>query len=273
MVATTRRMSGLAIRRAGLAALGRSSADGCETCGAVVGSCGCNGGGRVAQMRSSSIPRRPPVGGSGSLVANPPSTPPMPPQPYGTDVYDPSESWWGTCKPCAGCSPRQFTDSRWRKMLSALRGAGGDLAGRRAPYLDHLADFTELDTLYSDPTTIGAGLTVNVEVQPEAGCFLAAYYRLVVRTPADGISSVDWTYRKPRIQGCPVPCDNLDRNIAAQFGMSVPEACPCGIPLLAWIQRPGDDLPLQIPITNNTAGDLVAQVEVRGFCCDGRICL
>jgi hypothetical protein len=182
-----------------------------------------------------------------------------------------SDEWWNNCRLGAPCFPVGYSDARWRKVIAHLRSE--ELAGRRAPYISPLLDFMELDTLYSDITTVAAGVLANVTVQPEAGQFLVAYYRIIARIAADGLQQVDYTYRKPRISGCPVPCDNLDRNVMAQFGTSTIESCPCGIPLLAWIQRQGEVIPLLVPVTNGAAVDMTFQVEVRGFCCDQRICL
>lgn len=257
----TGRVTGLARKRAeyfsGKGASVGAANDDCRTCGAVVGACGCSSA-RVGQ--STGVPMNG-NGAFGSFVATPPGVDP-----------GASDRWWDNCRLGAPCFPVGYTDARWRKVLSMLRQE--ELAGRRAPYLSPDLDYMELDTLYSDITTIPAGGAVtNVNVQPEAGQFLVAYYRIIVRTAADGLQQVDYTYRKPRISGCPVPCDNLDRNIMAQFGTHTIETCPCGIPLLAWIQRQGEVIPLQVPLINGAAVDLTAQVEVRGFCCDQRICL
>lgn len=239
-------------------------------CGAVVGGCGCNGGGATSYA-SSGVPTgtvfTPP--GMGNFVATPSG--PQPPGPYGADYGPSSDRWWNNFCLSAPCFPAGYTEARWRRVIAMLRGE--DLAGRRAPYLDTHLDYMELDTLYSAITNVPAGTTVNVDVQPEAGSFLVAYYRIIGRTAVDGLQQVDYTYRKPRISGCPVPCDNLDREIMAQFGTNSIETCPCGIPLLAWIQRTAEVLPLQVPVTNTAAVDITFQVEVRGFCCDQRICL
>lgn len=253
------RVTGLARKRAEFFA-GKGAAIECPNgvCGAVVGGCGCTGG-KVGQSTGVPTGNGFTPGGMG-YVANP-SGP----------GRDPSDDWWNNCRLGAPCFPAGYTEARWRKVLSQLRSE--ELAGRRAPYLDMVADYMELDTLYSDITTVAPTITANIPVQPEAGQFLVAYYRIIARTAGDGLQQFDYTTRKPRISGCPVPCDNLDRNIMSQFTTHTPETCPCGIPLLAWIQRAGEVIPLQVPVTNGAAVDLTFQVEVRGFCCDQRICL
>lgn len=210
----------------------------CPTCNFRVGACGCAGvaNGSVAASVS------------GAVAGSAPS----------------SRGWIRACSCDAPMFPRGFDKDAYRDALTKLDPA--------EPYVDMLHDFMTMDVLYSNVTTVGAGLTQNVQVLPEAGCFLAFYWRIIVRTAADGLQQVDWTYRRPRIQGCPIECDNLDRDIMGQFAMSTPEACPCGIPLRAFIQRPSENLPLIVPVTNTAAGDITAQVEVRGFCCSTRIC-
>jgi len=238
--------------------LARASSEGrvgrCDTCGYAVGSCGCNGG---ARSMATSGYNPPGPGQADDFVANP-----------NGGGGNGGSGWWNKCDCSPGCHPKGFSESRWRKLLREL-----GMHDKRPPYCDQQADYQEMDTLLSPITTLPVGVLTNIVVQPEGGCFLVAYWRIVVRTAADGLQSVDWTYRKPRITGCPVPCDNLDRDTMAQFAMSVPEACPCGIPTLGYIQRQGEVLPLNIPVTNGAGGELTGQVEVRGYCCDGRICL
>lgn len=180
----------------------------------------------------------------------------------------PGRHWGFGFAASPGCFPNGYND---KAAGSALAMEYPNMA---EPYKDPWQDCINMDTLYSPVTSVGAATTVNVTVQPEAGCFLAFYYRLVVRDPVTGIQSVDWTYRRPRIQGCPIACDNIDRDIMGQFGMTVPEAgpCCCGLPLRAFIQRAAEALPLIVPVTNTSAAALDAQVEVRGFCCSTRIC-
>lgn len=208
-----------------------------------IGACGCNGAGvRGAAVAAS-------VGGAVAAAA------------------PPARGWVGACSCDAPLFPRGFDQDAYRDALGKLNP--------QEPYVDMLHDFMTMDVLYSNITTIApsaVGVVTNVNVLPEAGCFLAFYWRIIVRTDGDGLQQVDWRYRRPRIQGCPIECDNLDRDIMGQFAMSTPEACPCGIPLRAFIQRPSENLPLQVPVTNTGAADITAQVEVRGFCCSTRIC-
>lgn len=263
------RVTGLARKRAEYFQ-GKGAAIECPNgvCGAVVGGCGCSGG-RVGAT-STGVPLGNGFSPNGlGFTANPNGVPP------GTPGFDmgpmSSDDWWANFRLASPCFPAGYTEARWRKVIAQLRNE--DLAGRRAPYCNPALDYMELDTLYSDITTIAPGVTANINVQPEAGQFLVAYYRIIARTAIDGLQQVDYTTRKPRISGCPVPCDNLDRNIMSQFTTNTIETCPCGIPLLAWIQRQGEVIPLQVPVTNGAAVDLTFQVEVRGFCCDQRICL
>jgi hypothetical protein len=206
-----------------------------------IGACGCNGVGTRGSAVAASVAGA--VAGSAAQVA---------------------AGWQRGCSCDAPLFPRGFDQDAYRDALVKL--------DPQEPYVDMLHDFMTMDVLYSNIVTIAAGLTVNVPVLPEAGCFLAFYWRIIVRTPGDGLQQVDWTYQRPRIQGCPIECDNLDRNIMGQFAMSTPEACPCGIPLRAFIQRPSENLPLNTPVTNGGAADITAQVEARGFCCSTRIC-
>lgn len=248
------KLTGMALRRN--ASLPSPKSARCVECGFRVGSCGCGGG--VPSGRVPVVPRTATGGGNGMAGSGNFQANPLPTNDGGRD------GWWNHCSCDPGCFPNGFDQGAYR---SALR----DVAPS-APYADPMMDFVNMDTLYSDITTVAAAATVNVEVEPEAGCFLAFYYRIIVRTDADGMQQVDWTYRKPRVSGCPVACDNIDRNIMGQFAMSVPEACPCGIPLRAFLQRPSENLPLIVPVTNGGAAAITAQVEVRGFCCSTRIC-
>lgn len=194
---------------------------------------------------------------------------------------------------CDAAGMRGVAAIPWTRGLAMMRGMfgegyesseagaklGNNLAARfpggvPEPHTDCSWDYTNMDTLYSNVTAIGAGLTVNVEVEPEAGCFFAFYWRVIVRDPTTGVASVDWAWSRPRVEGCPIACDDLARVIASQFA---PVADPldqrcCGMPIRAFLQRPSEELPLQVPIINQSAAALDAQVEVRGFCCSTRIC-
>jgi hypothetical protein len=224
----------------------------CGDCGLQVGACGCNGS-APTMYASSGVPNGAPLGGT--VVANP----------GGGDIYIPP--------PGAGCFPQRMCDRDGRFAYQTYREImRRESRMKRAPYADPWLDLVEMDTLYSAPTTIAAGATTNVEVQPTAGTFAVYYWDIVVVDPTTQVQQVDWRAGQPRIEGCPIPCVGTDQPALAQFVMKVPENC-CGQPLVAWIDRASEDLPLQIPVTNNQAsGDILAQVRVRGYCCSTRIC-
>lgn len=178
---------------------------------------------------------------------------------------DMTSGWVGgtVCSP--GCYPRECTASLY---ALALREHGW----RKQPYTDPLYDYCNMSPIYSEFVDIEPGETVEVQVSPRNGT-MAAYYYTIVAVDADtGIDTVDYTYRQPYVDGCPVPCSSGDQDILPKFGEHVPDAC-CGTPLTAWLDRRSEDVPLNIPITNNQAtGNIRVQVEVRGYCCSTRIC-
>jgi hypothetical protein len=229
--------------------------------GIVIAQCGCGGGMAQSMMVDSSAPGGNGggfgsygLGGGGNLVANPPGvTPP--------------------CDPWAGCYPRSICDMRtmrfksnsWAEMLRASRMA-------RQPYQDPYYDSIWMDTILSPITTVAAGVTVDIPLQPTAGTFALFYYEIIAVDPTTQVQQVDWRSRRPRIEGCPVPCSTGDQDELAQLTMKVPESC-CGIPLVAWVDEESRNTPLLTSVTNNqAAGDLLFQVKGRGYCCNERIC-
>jgi hypothetical protein len=173
--------------------------------------------------------------------------------------------WVGgtVCSP--GCYPRECTASLY---AVALR----EHAWRKQPYTDPLYDYCNMSPIYSDFVDVEPGETVEIQISPRNGTMAAYYYTIVAVDPDTGVDTVDYTYRQPYVDGCPVPCSSGDQDILPKFGEHVPDAC-CGTPLTAWLDRRSEDVPLNIPVTNNQAnGNIRFQVEVRGYCCSTRIC-
>jgi hypothetical protein len=235
-----------ALLRATSAAARRSDSSSCRDCGLAIGQCGCGGGSLMAMAPDSSAP-----GNGLGYSANPSGLPPCTPG----------------CYPRSACD--RFGNFRQQSFSEAMRNTNWN--GRR-PYADPRLDAIEMDTLLSPPTTVAAGATVNIEVTPISGTFVAFYWEIVAVDPATQVQQVDWRAGQPRIEGCPVACGTGDEMALAQLVQKVPEAC-CGNPLVAYLDRASEDTPLQIPFTNNqAAGDLLVQVRLRGFCCSTRIC-
>lgn len=221
--------------------------------GIVIAQCGCGGGMPVSYTSGvdSSAPVNPGFSGAGGFVANPPG------------IGDP----WPGCFPRSLCDARTmaFKSKSWAEMLRNSRMA-------RCPYQDPYYDSIWMDTLLSDITTVAAGARVDIPLQPTAGTFALFYYEIIAVDPTTQVQQVDWRSRRPRIEGCPVPCSTGDQDELAQFTMKVPEAC-CGVPLVAWIDEESRNTPLLTNVINNqAAGDLLFQVKGRGYCCNERIC-
>ena len=175
--------------------------------------------------------------------------------------------------PMTGCYPRSICDSRtmafksdsWGQMLRNSRMS-------QTPYADPFYDSVWMDEIWSTPTLVGPGLTVNLTLAPTAGTFALFYYDILAVDPTTQVAQVDWRAARPRIESCPVPCSTGTQAALAQFVMKVPESC-CGKPLVAWLDEVSRNTPLVIPFTNNQAsGDLLVQVGGRGYCCNERIC-
>lgn len=175
--------------------------------------------------------------------------------------------------PMSGCYPRSLCDGRTGQLRSDNWGAmvrGSRM--QQAPYVDPYYDSVWMDDIWSTPTLVTAGTTVNLTMAPTAGTFALFYYDIVAVDPTTQIAQVDWRAARPRIESCPVPCSTGTNPALAQFVMKVPEAC-CGKPLVAWLDEVSRNTPLVIPFTNNqAAGDLLVQVGGRGYCCNERIC-
>lgn len=222
----------------------------CAQHGVAIGQCGCGTAGRT-MMASTGAPTG--RGLAGSFTANPPG---------GGGGRDIPTDW--LCRP--GCYPEDATPFGMRRALLEASRMG------RTPYIDPRMDAVEMDTLVSDVTAVGAGLTVNIEVSPVQGTFAAFYWEIVAIDPTTQVSQVDWRADTPRVEGCPVPCQTGTGPTLSQFVTKVPEAC-CGQPGVFWLDKRSEDSPLVIPFTNNqAAGDLHVQVRLRGYCCSSKIC-
>lgn len=178
--------------------------------------------------------------------------------------------------PAPGCFPAAACDSRGMFRTSTFSEALRNSRMRQAPYVDPAYDSMFMDTIVSDlaaaSSTVAAGASGTVELLPVAGTFALFYWEIVAVDPTTQVQQVDWRAGTPRVEGCPVPCGAGDRMMLPAFIQKVPEAC-CGQPLVAWLDRPSEDTPLQVPVQNNqAAGDLLFQVRGRGYCCSTRIC-
>jgi hypothetical protein len=175
--------------------------------------------------------------------------------------------------PMTGCYPRSICDNRTMAFKSESWGAMlRNSRMNQTPYVDPFYDSVWMDEIWSTPTTVGPGLTVNLTLAPTAGTFALFYYDILAVDTTTQVAQVDWRAARPRIESCPVPCSTGTSAALAQFVMKVPEAC-CGKPLVAWLDEVSRNTPLVIPFTNNqAAGDLLVQVGGRGYCCNERIC-
>lgn len=207
------------------------------------------------------------TGAARAFAAAPPSSVPTPGGMPGNYSANPFPDPMPGCYPRSLCDPRTnvLQSSNFASMLRASRM-------QQAPYVDPWYDWVWMDEILSDVTTVGAGLTVNVELQPEAGTFALFYYDIIAVDPTTQVQQVDWRAARPRIEGCPVPCSSGTTAALSQLIMKVPEGC-CGQPLVAWIDEESRNTPLITPVTNNqAAGDLSVQIRGRGYCCNLRIC-
>jgi hypothetical protein len=224
------------------------AADECSTHGVAIGECGCNGGGA-----------RPFQNYTGMAVnAAAPAVPAM---------ADPNVAGnWTVYQRCnPGCYPKALR--QWSQYTDALR----EHAWRPEPYSDPMYDWLHMDTLYSDFITLLPGVSTNIDISPEAGTFAVYYYSVSIVDPTTQVSQVDWQIEQPSVPGCPTPC-NVNGPILPAFVERVPQSC-CGVPVVAWLDRRSENLPLRTVATNNqAAGNLTAQIQVRGYCCSTRIC-
>lgn len=227
-------------------------AEGACACGSniAIGQCSCSAG-MPTSFASSAGGNGNGFGSAGAYVANPPG---------GGIICTPG------CYPRSACDP----DGRFRydDYASRLR----DARIQKTPYADPYFDSIWMQSIYSAVTTVPAGTSVDIPLTPVNGTFALFYYDIVAVDPTTQVAQVDWRAGQPRVEGCPVPCGSGDVEALSQFVQKVPEAC-CGNPLVAWLDRPSEDTPLNVPVTNNqAAGDLLFQVRGRGYCCSTRIC-
>lgn len=224
----------------------------CAACGIirVAGSCGCNGG--------SSLPR------PGDPFFTPNPGPMLPPTGIPQPVPLVRDSGWLGC-----CEFKAFDRAvNVTRLRQALMQQFGD---RRTPYMDVQRDCMDLDVIYSERFAGAAGGgEQEIEITPTRGSFLALYYTIAVWTTATGVATPLWTHERPRVDECPVPCDDLDNEIQGVFSQKVEEACCCGVPFLAYLQRSSEDAPLVVPITIPELA--TGQIQLRGFCCSTRLC-
>lgn len=225
----------------------------CGQCGIAIGQCACSGGPtKVMYVQG------PPPTGAGSSVPNGGAS--------GSLVADIAPGW-DDCEPTKGCYART-----WDKAGSdSWGGIIATHAHRPAPYMDPTYDFANMDVLYSAIVTVAAGTTVDIPVSPNNGTFAGFYYNVVAVDPTTRVSQDDWSTGTPNVPGCPVACEPVGPRLS-QYSQRVPESC-CGIPIRAFLDESFRNSPLNVPFTNNQdAGDLLVQVEVRGYCCSTKRC-
>jgi hypothetical protein len=243
-----RRIAG-ATARAAQESKGLVTIAGCGECGLKIGQCSCSNGSARA-FASAPGAGGGMGGGSGNYVATPFDVP----------------------TPGPGCYPRSACDRDSRFVTRTYAEVLRDSRMAKAPYMDPYYDSIYMDELVSEPTTLPAAVTTNIEVTPQFGTFAAFYYEIVVVDPNTQVQQVDWRSARPRVEGCPVPCGSGDTLSLAQLVQKVPEAC-CGNPLVAWLDESARNVPLIVPVANNqAAGDLLGQVRLRGYCCSNRVC-
>lgn len=242
----------------GIALGGASDEPSCNQCRLVIGQCSCNGNVSMA----SANPRGIPQGGGGNLVGYPQTAVAVPDNAGGWTVVPPVAD---------GCFPRKLCDTYGRPMGWGRAMAEVMARGKAEPYVDPIYDFANMDVLYSEFITALPGVAINIDVSPEQGTFAGFYYSVVAVDPTTQVEQVDWQIVRPAVVGCPSPCSTAGP-ILPSFVRRSPDGC-CGIPLSAFLDRRSETVPLRASFLNNqAAGNLLVQMEVRGYCCSTRIC-
>lgn len=262
-------------RRAMMTRARTSAAEECTQCRLAIGQCSCNGGGATTQQRVSVIAAVQPT----TTVADSRFSGVVAPggavnSGHGLSVEaDGAGGWVVVPDVRPGGYPARLCDRMgqpvgWGRAMREVM-----MRGYQEPYVDPGYDMANMDTLYSDIVTATPGVPITIPTSPEVGTFAAFYYSVVAVDPATQVSQVDWRITRPSVIGCPTPCANPGP-ILAQFVMRAQDngCCP-GIPMTAFLDERTRNVPLSTPFTNNqAAGDLLVQIEVRGYCCSDRIC-
>lgn len=247
----------------------------CADCGQqqglAIGGCGCGGGGGMAGGNGTLVGT-----GRGNTMAHAATSAANMATVAAALASNPlaTAAWTELMMPSTGCYPRGACDQRG-VMTSGWNRALAEVGWRSAPYQDVEYDFANMDVLYSEQVTLLPGVATAVNVSPNNGTFAAFYYTIAVVDPTTQMNVVDWTFDQPSVVGCPQPCDvgGGDAGILSVFAQRVAESCKCGTPLAAWLDRNSEGSPLETLITNRqAAGNLTAQIQVRGYCCSTKIC-
>lgn len=172
--------------------------------------------------------------------------------------------------PPEGQFPANFKQSDW----DAYKAAGGPqgLYGC-VPYQDAARDGLLMSMVQSDPTTIAAGVTTNIDVQALNGWVDGYYLDISVRTAAGAALPPEAiSLTPPRNVGCPVPACTRDVATSGRFFRS-DQGCCLGKPYRSILTEQANGTPLRAAVTNHTAADAIVQITVRGFCVSTRVCV
>lgn len=174
-----------------------------------------------------------------------------------------------------GAIPQQRLKSVDVNMFNdyAVAQAQRFAAAGYVPYADPDRDLREMDEIVTPLTTIAAGATVDIDLNPVQGWFDLFYIDLSLSTAAGAVVPPEAiTASAGQVVGCPLPdCDTGNRR-AGRFLQAIPGCC-CGRPRRAIVQPVQNNAPYRTSVTNITAAAIQVQIMARGFCQSTRICL
>jgi hypothetical protein len=236
-----------AARKLGLVAIAAAAAS-AETfpkVAAVAGGCGCGGGG-CNNCKPPSFPPGYIPGGDKS--GNPPSMPP------------------GTAVPIApgqGLPAVGYGTQVAFATVAPSNGAPDTCGPPIPPYWDMVRDAMYM-TIVAGEATIAGGATTEVVIQPTQGWFDGFYVEIYAVDAANPQTRQRVRVGRFFVGDCPGDCRTI--SIFSDV-FEANQACCNGRPLRARFSRAADGNDLRVEITNpNAAGNVIAQVLVRGYC-------
>lgn len=160
-----------------------------------------------------------------------------------------------------------FNAQMWNQYVANFRNM------RCVPYEDAVRDGLMMSIVQSDPTTIAAGVTANVDIQALNGWVDGYYLDISARTAAGAALPPEAiSLTPPRNVGCPVPACTRDVATSGRFFRS-DQGCCLGKPYRSILTEQANGTPLRAAVTNHTAADAIIQIAVRGFCVSTRVCV
>ena len=123
--------------------------------------------------------------------------------------------------------------------------------------------------IYSERTTIAAGATVQVNVEPSHGCFITLSRKIVAVSGVDPQLRQRVAVAREFAGDCPISCQNE----AAFSDFMDTDDCKWCIMRQVPIGMTPDNEQYHVDVTNlGAAGDIIVQVGVRGICYNGTGC-